>query len=282
MTTARSRGPASPSSWAARQAMGQEIQLARRDSVTTVTLNRPEQRNAISYAMWLELADVFRQLDGDPETRVVVLRGAGEAAFSAGADIKDFEAHRSDGAKARQYSAAAEGAMQALAACSRPTIAMIQGYCVGGGCELALFADMRVAATGSKFGIPAARLGIVLGHREVRRLVALVGLGAAMHMLLIARTMSADEALRIGLVDAVVPVAELEGHTYALAEEIAGLAPLSHAGHKRVLASVLKDPSLAGLSAEERDAPFRAFDSEDYREGVRAFLEKRKPRFRGG
>ena len=262
--------------------MGQEILVGRRGTVSTVTLNRPEQRNAISYQMWLELADVFRQLDGDTETRVVVLRGAGDAAFSAGADIKDFEAHRGDGARAREYAAAAEGALLFLASCSRPTIAMIQGYCVGGGCELAIFADMRIAATGSKFGIPAARLGIVLGHREVRRLVALVGPGAAMHMLLSARTLEADEALRIGLVDAVVPVAELEGHIYALAEEIAGLAPLSHAGHKRVLASVLEDPSLVSLSEEERDAPFRAFDSEGYREGVRAFLEKRKPRFRGG
>jgi len=261
--------------------MGQEILLERRGAVSTVTLNRPEQRNAITYSMWLELADLFRKLDGDAETRVVVIRGAGDAAFSAGADIKDFEAHRSDGAKARRYAAAAEGAMRALATCSKPTIAMVRGYCVGGGCELAIFADLRIAAEGSKFGVPAAKLGIVLGHREVRRLVSLVGTGAAMHMLLSGRTLSSDEALRIGLVDAVVPAAELEGYTYALAEEIASLAPLSHQGHKRVLASVLEDPSLAGLSEEERDVPFRAFDSEDYREGVRGFLEKRKPRFRG-
>ena len=261
--------------------MDQDILVEERDGIATVTINRPEQRNAISYPMWMEFQRIAGELEASRSVRVVVFRGAGDKAFSTGADIKGFGEHRRDSAKAREYAAAVEGAMDAVEGISKPTICLIKGYCVGGGFELTHACDLRIAADDARMGITAARLGICIGYREMRRVAQLAGRGGALYILLTAGLIDAQEALRLGLVHQVVPVAELEEHTYTLARQVASLAPLSHKAHKEVLKTVLESPSLRDLSPEQEALPFLHFDSEDYHEGRRAFEEKRRPEFRG-
>ncbi|MDA1349137.1 MAG: enoyl-CoA hydratase-related protein [Chloroflexi bacterium] len=261
--------------------MPEDILVARKDGVATITFNRPDQRNAINYEGWLELKRIVTVLDDEPDLKVVVLTGAGEQAFSAGADIKDFDRHRKNSSEARTYAAAFDGAMDALEALSKPTICLIKGFCIGGGCELSMAADLRIAADNSKFGIPVAKLGILVGYREMRRLVNLVGPGNASYVLMSGRILGPGEALRMGLVNEVVPLADIDEYVYELACEMAPLAPLSQARHKRILQSVLANPSLERLTAGEEELPFTNFDSEDFQEGRRAFIERRTPRFKG-
>ena len=261
--------------------MESDILVAQQSGVTTITFNRPNQRNAIGYEGWTQLRRILADVEEDDDARVVVLTGAGDEAFSAGADIKDFDRYRSDSKGARKYSAAFDGALDALEALSKPTICLIKGYCVGGGCELTMAADIRIAADNSRFGIPVARLGLLVGYGEMRRLVNLVGTGNTTYILLSGRMLDASEALRIGLVNSVVPLDEIEEHTRLLAEEMVPLAPLSQSRHKQILQTVLRNPSLTGLTPEEEELPFTNFDSEDFHEGRRAFVERRKPRFKG-
>ena len=261
--------------------MAEEVLVERQDGVATVTFNRPDQRNAISYDNWRQLNRIADELERDDDVKVVILTGAGEKAFSAGADIKDFELYRNDSESAKSYAAAFDGAMDAVEALSKPTISMIKGFCVGGGCELTMATDIRVAADNSRFAIPVARLGILVGYREMRRLVNLVGPGNASYILLSARLLDTDEALRVGLVDRVLPLDEIQEYTYKLAEEMVPLAPLSQQRNKRILQTVLRNPSLEGLSADEEHLPFANFDSEDFQEGRSAFLERRPPEFKG-
>ena len=261
--------------------MSEHVLLYRQPPLATITMNRPDQRNAISFGMWSQLTSMLAGLDADREVRAVIITGAGDDAFSAGADIQDFEEHRSDSHKGRGYNDAVNKLLATLQGMATPTISMIRGFAVGGGCELAVATDLRIAAEGSRFGIPVARLGITVGHVEMRGLVNLVGKGNATYILLSGRLLDAQEALRIGLVNQVVPMEELEPYTYKLAEEIASLAPLSHAVNKRTLNQVLAKPSLEDLTTEEADLPLTQFDTLDYREGYRAFLEKRRPSFIG-
>ena len=261
--------------------MSDHILVDRQPPIATVTINRPKQRNAISYPMWGELSRLLASLDADRHIRVVVMTGAGEEAFSPGADSQDFEQYRADCSKGRVYNGAVNGLLATLSDMATPTISMIQGFAVGGGCEMAIATDLRIAAEGSRLGIPVARLGITIGHREMQGLVNLVGQGNALYILLSARLLDAQEALGIGLVNQVVPPDELRPYTYRLADEIASLAPLSHAVNKRTLKQVLAKPSLLELTPEEADLPLTQFDTLDYQEGYRAFLEKRRPRFIG-
>ncbi|MCH7712797.1 MAG: enoyl-CoA hydratase/isomerase family protein [Chloroflexi bacterium] len=249
--------------------------------VATVTLNRPQQRNAISFAMWGELSQILAELDADRDVRAVVITGAGDEAFSAGADISDFEEHRSDSSKGRRYNDAVNGLLETLEGMATPTISMIRGFAVGGGCEVAIATDLRLAAEGSRFGIPVARLGISIGHREMKGLINLVGKGNALYILLSGRLVDAQEAKDMGLVNQVLPTERLVEATYRLAEEIASLAPLSHRANKETLKQVMAKPSLSDLTAEEADLPLIQFDTKDYHEGYRAFLEKRRPEFAG-
>ena len=259
---------------------GGHILLRRDGPVATVTINRPAQRNAISFVMWTRLAELMRDLDADRDVRCVVIAGAGGDAFSAGADISDFEEYRSDSAKGRVYNQAVDELLETVAVIGTPVISMIRGFAAGGGCELAVATDLRIAAEGSRLGIPVARLGITIGHREMYGLVNLVGKGNAMYILLSGRLLESDEALRIGLVNQVVPSENLEEVTYKLASDIANLAPLSHAVNKKTLNQVLAKPSL-DLTPEEAELPLGQFDTRDYHEGFRAFLEKRRPHFIG-
>ncbi len=261
--------------------MSDHILLERDPPLATITLHRPQQRNAISYQMWGELSQLLRELDDDGNCRAVVITGAGTEAFSAGADIKDFEKYRADSTMGRQYNSAVDGLLHTLAEMETPTISMIRGYAVGGGCELAVATDLRIASEDSKLGIPAARLGISIGHLEMQGLVNLVGKGNALYILYSGRLVDAREALGMGLVNQVVATEDLAPTTYQLAREIAALAPLSHAINKRTLNQVLAKPRLDQLTQDEADLPLTQFDTWDYQEGCRAFLEKRRPEFRG-
>ncbi len=261
--------------------MNEDLLLAVKNGVATVTINRPGQRNAVTYEMWRQLAALMANVGADPDVRVVVIRGAGTQAFSAGADIAEFEEQRKNSAMAIKYHAAVEEAFEAVANLPKPTIAMVAGFCVGGGLELAIATDLRIAADNSRFGMPTAKLGIVMPHWEMSRLVRLVGAGRAMDIVLTARIVEAEEALRIGMISRLVPLAEIEQYTAQVADEIAAYAPLSHRWHKQILETVLCNPGLDGLTAEEAELPFACFDTEDFQEGRRAFLEKRKPQFRG-
>ena len=261
--------------------MNDHILLDSTAPVATVTFNRPKQRNAISFAMWREFSNIMRKLDADRDVRAVVITGAGEEAFSAGADIQDFEEHRSNSTKGRVYNGVVNGALQTLSDMATPTISMIRGFAVGGGCELAVATDLRIASDDSRMGIPVGKLGISIGHREMRGLVDLVGKGNALYILLSARLLDAQESLRIGLVNQVVRPEELHDYTYKLANDIASLAPLSHAVNKLTMRQVENKPSLEDLTKEEADLPLTQFDTKDYQEGYKAFLEKRRPNFIG-
>ncbi len=261
--------------------MPDHVLLQHQRPVATLIFNRPTQRNSISFSMWGQIAQMLVELDADREVRAVVFTGAGKEAFSAGADIKDFEEHRSDSVRGRAYNDAVNSVLVTLYHMATPTISMIHGFAVGGGCELAIATDLRIASDDSRFGIPVAKLGITAGHQEMQGLVNLVGKGNAMYILLTARLLDAQEALRIGLVNQVLPKDELESYTYRLAEEIASLAPLSHAVNKQTLGQVLAKPCLTDLTPEEATLPLTQFDTKDYQEGYRAFLEKRRPSFVG-
>jgi enoyl-CoA hydratase/carnithine racemase len=248
--------------------------------VATVVLNRPAMRNAINLAMWTDLARLTEKLGKDDSVWAIVYRGAGTEAFASGADISEFPASRKDVDTAQRYNTTTAGAYAAVRECPKPTIAMIYGFCMGGAMGVAMGCDLRFAAEGSKFGIPAARLSIVYPAEAIAQLVDLVGPAYAKDILYSARTVSDREALSIGLIQRLVPAAELEQTTIDYLKVVAENAPLSIRGSKATIQAYL-----AGFNEENR-AKLRALStqastSEDYREGTRAFLEKRRPTFQG-
>lgn len=250
-------------------------------SIATITFNRPERRNAITFAMWSDLQRLLIDLQSDPQVRVIVFRGAGHEAFAAGADINEFAMYRNNAAKATLYNAAFDAAMDMAEAVGKPTLCLIEGACVGGGCEFSTACDIRIAAESARLGVPIARLGLPVGFREMRRLIRLIGHAKTMELLLTADIIPAAEALRIGLVNHVVPTAEIEAFTYAMAEKIAALAPVVHRVHKEIVQIVMDDPALETLTPAHQALAVSPFDTEDFQEGWRAFLEKRAPRFQG-
>lgn len=254
--------------------------LARVDGhVGWLTINQPEKRNAIALDMWQGLADASAAFEADPEVRVVVIHGAGGQAFASGADISEFETQRADAAQKARYGEVASRGQQGLARFSKPLIAMVQGVCIGGGLGVALHADLRFATPGSRFGIPAARMGLGYEYAGLATLARLVGPSAAKDLLFSARFITADEALRLGLVNRVVDDADLLAEVSAYAQRVAGNAPLTVAAAK---AAVRLFERYSDDAAEEVATMVnRCFDSEDYREGRRAFMEKRSPVFKG-
>jgi enoyl-CoA hydratase/carnithine racemase len=260
----------------------QSILIERDGPVATIVLNRPDKMNAISLEMWGEMTTQVDDLQRDESVRVVVFRGEGGRAFSAGADISDFEKSRYDSRSAIEYAKIFEGALEKVASFSVPTISMIDGVCVGGGLELVTCTDIRIAAKGSRFGVPVARIGVVAGFKEVRRLAAIAGPANAAYVVLSGEILGHDAALEMGLLTRVVEKEELFDEVYGLAMRVATLSPVSHAAHKEILETLLTNPSLDGVDVDAPDGPqFRSFDSEDFRIGTEAFVNKTKPEFTG-
>ena len=243
-------------------------------------LNQPGKHNAISYAMWVAIAEVMESFRADDEVRVVVMSGEGGRAFSAGADISEFSGNRSTEAQIEVYDAAGRAAYDAITNIPKPVIARIEGYCVGGGLATALCADLRIATEDSRFGIPAARLGVGYSYAGLRPLVDIVGPSFAKEILFTARRFTASEALRMGLVNQVLPREEIGGFVDDYARTIAANAPLTVKACKTVVAELAKDPAGRDVALCE-EVVGACFASEDYKEGRTAFMEKRRPRFTG-
>jgi enoyl-CoA hydratase/carnithine racemase len=256
-----------------------ELRLQRDGNIGFVIASNPTRMNAFTAAMWRALPEVLAAAEADAAIRVIVLRGAGTRAFSAGADISEFDSARSGEATAT-YDALNDAAFRALSGCTKPTIAMIHGFCLGGGLAIALCADMRLADDVAEFAIPAAKLGLGYNARWVRPLLAAVPPARAKEMLFTGRRFKAAEAQAMGLVNSVVPSAELEVRTRALAGEIAANAPLTVRAAKRTIDELVRNPQTPDLAALDA-AVAACFSSEDYAEGRLAFKEKRKPRFQG-
>ena len=254
------------------------VTVARDGHIATVTLNNPARLNALNKPMWEALGCAMCELSADDQLRCVVLRGAGDKAFAAGADIAEFATERVDARQAKAYGALIHATMQAVARCKHPVIALIKGACVGGGLEIAAMCDLRICGESSRFGVPIKNLGLTMGYGELQGLLALVGRAVTLEILLEGRVFGADEALAKRLVNRVVPDSDVEREAYALAARIAAGAPLVARWHKEFIDRLAVTPQ---VSAAEWDEGFACFDSADYRIGVAAFLAKSKPVFTG-
>lgn len=257
----------------------QALILTERDGpIATVILNRPAKLNALTVDGWRLLGDTFTALSRDDGIRCIVLRGAGEKAFSPGNDISEFETSRSNSAQAREYGAIMRRTIEAIGQCRHPVVAQIHGICVGGGMEIASLADVRICGTSSRFGVPIKNLGLVMSYSELAPLVRLVGPDVALSMLLEGTIFGADQALRLGVVTRVVDDEQVAAEAQATAQRIAAGAPLVARWHKKF---VRRLGTGAPLTDEERDEAFACFDTEDFRAGYRAFLAKQTPSFTG-
>ena len=254
--------------------MAQEVVIERDGGIVTVTLNRPERLNALTWAMWEGAGNAFTSLEADDDVRCIVLRGAGDRAFAPGADIAEFAELRSNFEQARAYGRLMHGTMRAIAESRHPSVALIQGICVGGGLELAMLCDIRICGEGSRFGVPINRLGVTMGYPEIAALIKLVGRQIALEILLEGRVFGAAEAKEKGLVSRVMPDAQVAEEAYATARRIAAGAPLVNRWHKK-FARRLDDPR--PLDDKEFEEPYETFDTEDFREGYRRLLKKAAP-----
>jgi enoyl-CoA hydratase/carnithine racemase len=243
-------------------------------------INRPEQRNAMSLAVWDGLIRGVEALDKDRDVRVIVIRGSGDRVFGAGADIRELDEVRRDPVRINQALEMVERTMLAVERTDKPVIAMVNGAAMGGGCELAAACDLRLASDTARFGIPAGNLGIVITFQDTRRLIRLVGLGMAKEILMTGRTLDAQEAQQIGLVNRVVPAENLLEETVALAKLIADKAPLTVTGAKRIANRIAEGEGIVSIF-DGLEPARKAWNSADFAEGVRAYLEKRPPIFRG-
>jgi enoyl-CoA hydratase/carnithine racemase len=250
------------------------------DGIGIITFNNPEKRNAMSLEMWEGFGNALIELRDDPDVRVVILTGAGDKAFVSGADISQFEKTRHNAEASEEYSRRSAAQRALFADYPKPTIACIRGFCLGGGMQVAMAADIRLASDNSQFGIPAARLGIAYGYDGLRNLVSLVGPSWGRLIMYTGMRIDSAEALRIGLVDRVIPDADLWKGAMEIAGSISGNAPLAIKAAKITIAQVLKDPDQRNMDAI-KDIGTACMDSEDFREGRRAFMEKRKPKFTG-
>lgn len=257
-----------------------KLQLRQEQAIAWITFNNPAKHNAMSVDMWQSLASALPELAADASVRVLILRGAGDKAFVSGADISEFERKRSNLKEVEAYNALSEDIGQKLLNFSKPTIAMVHGYCIGGGLSIAGSCDLRFASSGARFAIPAAKLGIGYRYNALKRLVDLVGLPSAADMFYSARQLDAEESRAIGLVNRVCSADELEDFVRTYAARIAGNAPLSIASAKYAFIDMFKDPG------KKDPATCRKYEdacatSQDYKEGRTAFRERRLPVFKG-
>jgi enoyl-CoA hydratase len=260
--------------------MTEKIISRRADGVGHVVFNNPEKRNAVSLDMWQAVDGVLEDFAADDDVRVVVLSGAGGKAFVSGADISKFEDERSSAEAVARYNATTARFYEKLNAFAKPTIAQITGSCVGGGVALAVCCDLRICGEGSRFGIPAAKLGLGYGFPGLQRLVNLIGPAFAKEMFFTARLFSAAEAYQMGLVNRVLPDEQVAGYVADYARTITANAPLTVGSVKAIVGEVLKDPAARDLARCE-ELVRACFASRDYVEGRQAFMEKRAPRFIG-
>lgn len=249
-------------------------------AVGWITFNRPERHNAISIEMWRDLPDIVTGFDNDPEVRVIVVSGAGGRAFIAGADISQFERNRATPEAVARTTEIGNRGRECLGKAAKPTIAMIQGYCLGGGMAVALSCDLRIASDDARFGVPAAQLGNAYGYAGAKAICDRIGAAFGKELLFTGRQFDAQEALRMGLVNRVVPAGELLATVQSYADDIAANAPLTVAAAKLAFNAAERDASERDFAALQA-AVDRCAASEDIKEGRRAFMEKRKPVFRG-
>jgi enoyl-CoA hydratase/carnithine racemase len=257
---------------------GGTILVDRDEAIATITLNRPEKLNALTKAMWGGLGEAVDALGRDASVRCILIRGAGERAFSPGNDIGEFARERSNKAQAIEYGRFMHTTAHTLAACPVPMVAEIHGICVGGGLEIASLCDLRICGASSRFGAPIKNLGLVMAYAEMAPLVRLVGTSVALEILLEGRIFDAAEAKEKGLVTRVVPDDQVGTEARATALRIAEGAPLAARWHKKFVRRLAQGTP---ITADEADECFDCFDTEDFRAGYAAFLAKRKPQFHG-
>jgi enoyl-CoA hydratase/carnithine racemase len=255
-----------------------KIIVSRGGPIATVTLSSPGRMNALDKSMWAQLGKALRELSADEGLRCVVVRGDGDKAFAAGADIAEFKNERANASQAKAYSEDGIGWLRAVAECRHPTLALIQGACVGGGLLVASQCDLRICNESARFGVPVKNLGLTESYDELQAMMRVIGPAASLEILLEGRIWSAREAYEKGLVNRVVPDAAVVDEAYAAARRIAEGAPLVARWHKKFVRRLL-DPR--PLTDAERDEGYACFDTEDFRTGVAAFLAKQKPEFRG-
>jgi enoyl-CoA hydratase/carnithine racemase len=258
--------------------MSGAIRIQREGFIATLTLSNPGKLNALTKPMWKRVGELMSELSADDAVRCVVLRGDGDKAFAAGADISEFESVRANAKQAKQYGEDIAGSMRAVAECRHPTVALIQGACVGGGLELASQCDLRICGESSRFGVPIKNLGLVVAYAEMQGLIDVVGRPTALEILLEGRILSAREAYEKHLVTRVVADDKVVEEGYAMAHRVAEGAPLAARWHKK-FARRLADPR--PVTEEENAESYACFDTEDFRIGVKAFLAKKKPDFVG-
>ncbi|WP_139339581.1 enoyl-CoA hydratase-related protein [Bacillus dakarensis] len=254
------------------------IYLEKVGPIATINLNRPEKRNAMNYEMWCELPGLLFEVDSDLSIKVVVIRGVNNVAFSAGADISEFQEIRSNKRRSNLYDHAIAKANQSLANLSKPTIAMIQGFCVGGGAGIALACDFRFSDENGQFGITPAKIGLVYGTAATKRIVDLVGPSKTKDILMTGRLMDAQEALQIGFIDRIYHSESIKDETYRYANLIANRAQYTVRAAKKIVNEILHGTN--ENTPELKELIERAYDTEDYQEGVKAFIEKRRPKFK--
>jgi enoyl-CoA hydratase/carnithine racemase len=259
----------------------EKLLLQKDGPIGWITFNQPEKRNAVSQEMWQRMPEYVADLSSDPAIRVVILRGAGEAAFVAGADISQFKDRRRNAADEEEYRRISGAGSESLARLGKPLVAMIHGFCIGGGVSIAITCDLRIAADDARFGIPAARLGLGYHYKGMEKLMSLIGPAYTKELFFTARTdFTAQDALRMGLVNQVVPKADLERFTRDYALTMSRNAPLTLRSAKASVEQLLRPDAqrdYARLDKLIKDC----FDSQDYQEGVKAFSEKRRPQFQG-